>query len=306
MNKFTLLAARNLLLRLKFQSLLAFFTLLFADLSVSAQNFSNITWGTAKSQLTGTHEVHGEVVKGKLYVFGGYDVNKRPNWTPTKRSYMYDPIANTWTTIADLPHTPNGPGFGGITHEGLTTDSINIYMAGGYTSNAGGTGQTFGTKQVWRYNVSLNTYTRLPDLPAALAAGQLQYLKGKIHYIGGANLSRADVGVHYALDLKNLTAGWKTLASLPNPRNHPGSAVYGGKIYFIGGSHHQNDDAVAQKTVEAYDPITNTWSKLADMPVARDHISSAVVVMGTRILVLGGETSHNAKSKLVYTGFIAA
>jgi hypothetical protein len=35
------------------------------------------------------------------------------------------------------------------------------------------------------------------------------------------------------------------------------------------------------------------------MPVARDHISSSVVVIGSRILVLGGETSHNVRSKLV-------
>jgi len=243
--------------------------------------------------------VHGEVVNGKLYIFGGYNINKLPKYTPTTRASVYDPAANTWTWIANLPHTPNGSGFGGITHEGLTTDGTDIYLAGGYTSNLDGTGQIFGTKQVWRYNMASNTYTFLPDLPEALAAGQLKYLNGKIHYIGGANLSRADVAVHYALDLNNLAAGWKALAPLLNPRNHPGSAVYGGKIYFIGGSHYQDDAAIAQKTLEVYDESTDTWTRLADMPVERDHISSAVVVMGDRILVLGGETSHNVKSKLV-------
>lgn len=274
-----------------------FFTMTYV--SVTAQDFTSVAWGTAKYQPVGTHEVHGEVVKGKLYIFGGYDVNKKPEWTPTKRSYVYDPVANTWTSIADLPHLPNGPGFGGITHVGLTNDGTNIYFAGGYTSNSDGTGQLFGTKQVWRYNVASNTYTCLPDLPEALAAGQMRYLNGKIHYMGGANLSRADVGVHYALDLNNLSAGWKALAPLINPVNHPGSAVYGGKIYFVGGAHHQDNNSVTQKTLEAYNENTNTWTKLADMPVARDHISSSVVVIGTRILVLGGETSHNIKSNLV-------
>ncbi len=280
---------------------LFFVSLLFIILHfpVNAQDFSTITWGTAKSQPLGTHEVHGEVVNGKLYIFGGYDVKKRPTWTPTKRSYVYDPLADTWTSIADLPHTPNGTGFGGITHVGLTNDGTNIYFAGGYTSNSDGTGQLFGTKQVWKYNVSSNTYTRLPDLPEALAAGQMRYLNGKIHYMGGANLSRADVGVHYALDLNNLSAGWKALAPLINPVNHPGSAVYGGKIYFLGGAHHQDNNSITQKTVEVYDENTNAWTKLADMPVARDHISSSVVVMGSRILVLGGETSHNVLSNLV-------
>jgi N-acetylneuraminic acid mutarotase len=262
-------------------------------------DFTAISWDTGAGQLYSTHEVHGEVVNGKLYIFGGYNINKLPKFTPTKRASVYDPTVNTWTSIANLPHTPNGSGFGGITHEGLTTDGTDIFLAGGYTSNANGTGQIFGTKQVWRYNVASNTYTSLPDLPEALAAGQLKYLNGKIHYIGGANLLRADVAVHYALDLNNLAAGWKALAPPVNPRNHPGSAVYGGKIYFIGGSHQQDEAAIAQKTLEAYDESTNTWTRLADMPVGRDHISSSVVVMGDRILVLGGETSHNVESKLV-------
>jgi N-acetylneuraminic acid mutarotase len=267
--------------------------------SVSAQESSAIAWGTACSQPSSTHEVHGEVVNGKLYIFGGYDINKQPKWTSTKKAFVYDPVSNAWSAIADLPHTPNGPGFGGVTHVGLTNDGTNIYFAGGYVSNADGTGQIFGTKQVWRYNVATNTYTKLPDLPEALATGQLRYLNGKIHYMGGANLSRADVAVHYALDLNNLAAGWKSLAPLLNGCNHPGSAVYGGKIYFIGGAHHQDDNSITQKTIEAYDETTNTWTKLADMPTARDHISSAVIVVGDRILVLGGETSHNVKSNLV-------
>ncbi|PSR56485.1 hypothetical protein AHMF7605_24810 [Adhaeribacter arboris] len=260
--------------------------------------FTRITWGTAASQPYGTHEIHGEVVNNKLYIFGGYDVTKS-TFTPTKRSYCYDPNTNTWKAIADLPHTPKGTNFGGITHVGTATDGTNIYFAGGYPSNATGTGQVFGTNQVWRYNVASNNYTALPKLPAELAAGQLKYLNGKLHYMGGANKARADVAVHYALDLSNLAAGWKALKSLPNATNHGGSAVYGGKIYYIGGAHGQNDDAVAQKTVQVYNPATDTWTKVADMPTGRDHISSAVVVMGNRILVLGGQTSYNVSSALV-------
>lgn len=261
--------------------------------------FSTISWGTAARIPYGTTETHGVVVKGKLYLFGGYDTLKRPSWTPTRRSYVYDPVLNQWDSIAPLPYSPKGTNFGGATHFGLTTDETDIYMAGGYISNSTGTGQVFGTRQVWRYNVATNTYTALPSLPAELAAGQLQYLNGKIHYMGGANKSRADVAVHYALDLDNLSAGWKELAPLTVARNHAGSAVYAGKIYFIGGAKGQNDATVVQNTVERYDPETNTWVRMANMPTGRDHISSAVVVMGDRIIVLGGETSHNVRSKLV-------
>jgi N-acetylneuraminic acid mutarotase len=265
----------------------------------AAADFTTITWSTAKSQPSLTHEVHGEVVKGKLYIFGGYDINKRPAYTPTKRAYVYDPIANTWTSIASLPQTPSGSNFGGVTHFGLTTDGTDIYFAGGYTSNANGTGQLFGTEQVWKYIIASNSYVRLPDLPQALAAGQLKYLNGKIHYMSGANLSRADVGVHYALDLSNLAAGWKSLAPVLNPVNHPGSAVLGGKIYFLGGAHHQDEETQTQTTLEVYNEATNSWAQLANMPTGVDHISSAVVTYDNRIIVLGGETSHNVLSKQV-------
>ena len=264
-------------------------------------NITSITWGTAKSQPTGTHEINGEVVNNKLYIFGGHDINKRPTyWTSTKRAYTYDPVTNNWSAIADLPQLPNGTGFGGVTNEGLTNDGSCIYFAGGYISTTTGTGQIFATNQVWKYDIALNNYVRLPDLPRSLAVGQLKYLNGKLHFIGGADLSRQDVGVHYALDLYNQAAGWKTLAPLINPVNQGGAVVYQNKIYFMGGSHNHDKLAVPQKTLEVYDETTNKWSQLADMPVGLDHIASAVVTFNNRIFVLGGESAHNVFTKSVF------
>lgn len=273
-------------------------------MSVVAQDFTTITWSTAAPQKYAVSEAQGEVVNDKLYSFGGFD-SQKSTFTPTKRAYVYNPVTNTWSAIANLPHTPNGADFGGVTHAGITTDGTDIFIAGGYTSNTSGTGQIFGTKQVWKYNVSQNDYTRLPDLPITIAAGQLEYLNGKLHYIGGTNLARTlDLGNHYVLELNNLTAGWKTLASLPNPRHHAGSAVYGGKLYFIGGQHRHDAELVTQKDVHVFDPINNSWSKLADLPVpsganGRAHISSGTVVMGERIIVLAGEIAHQSSMNMV-------
>ncbi|MBE9586949.1 DNRLRE domain-containing protein [Mucilaginibacter sp. JRF] len=269
------------------------------NVNSSLDEFSLLTWGTAKAQPIATHEIQGELVNGKLYIFGGFDVNKRPQWTPTKRAYVYDPIADTWASIKSMPHEPFGSNFGGGTHVATATDETDIYLAGGYTSNANGTGQIFGTKQVWKYSVATNNYTRMPDLPLELAAGQLRYLNGKLHYIGGAKLSRTDTKMHLALDLNNPGAGWVTLASLNNAVNHPGGVVYNGKIYIMGGSHGQNEASVPQKTLQVYDEQTDSWTNLADMPVALDHILSTAVVYGNRIIVLGGQTAHNTPGKQV-------
>lgn len=272
------------------------------------QEFTSITWGTVASQPYPVYEAQGKVVKGKLYTFGGFDYAKmqQGNWTPTSRAYVYNPLSNTWAGIASMP-AMNGTNYGGVTHAGFTTDGTDIYFAGGYTSNSTGSGQIFGTKEVWKYIVSENRYLRLPNLPRSLGSGQLEYLNGKLHHIAGfpGNPNTTDeLGDHYVLDLNNLAGGWKALAPLPNPKNHPGSTVYAGKIYFIGGQHGNDHTSVPLKDVHTYDPATNSWTKVADMPVpdgttGRAHISSSVIVVGSRILVIGGETSHNIRTNMV-------
>lgn len=269
-----------------------------------------ISWGTAASQPYTVNESQGEVVNGKLYTFGGFD-SQKSGFTPTSRAYVFDPAANNWKSIAAMP-AMNGTGHGGVTHAGFTTDGTDIYFAGGYTSNSSGTGQIFGTKEVWKYIVAENRYVRMPDLPIVIAAGQLEYLAGKLHYISGTNAARTtDLGNHYVLDLDNLGAGWQTLASLPNPRQHAGSVVYENKIYFIGGQHGQDEKLVAQKEVHRYDPNTNTWTKLADLPVpsgatGRGHISSATIVRGKYVVVVAGETVHNTGRTNMVSAYDAA
>ncbi|QRR00555.1 kelch repeat-containing protein [Dyadobacter sandarakinus] len=265
--------------------------------------FTNISWTTTASQPYRVSEAQGEVVGGRLYSFGGFDTQK-VKFTPTFRSYMYDPASNKWTAIANLPHTPNGANYGGVTHAGVGTDGTDIYFAGGYTSNADGTGQTFGVQQVWKYNVSQNTYSKLPDLPIRIAAGQLEYVAGKLHHIAGTNAARTqDLGNHYVLDLDNLAAGWKTLAPLPTPRQHAGTAVFEGKIYYIGGQTGHDEKLATRKDVHCYDPATNTWTKMADLPApgtyGLGHISSSVVIAGNRLIVMGGETQHGTSVGLV-------
>jgi hypothetical protein len=270
---------------------------LFAQSSF-AQTFQTITWGTVRPQPYANNEGQGEVVNGKWYVFGGFD-RLKTCCTPTDRAYVYDPSTNNWTPLANMP-AMNGTGNGGVTHSGFTNDGNNIYFAGGYTANRSWTGQIFGSKEVWQYSIANNTYTRLPNLPFDRAAGQMKFLNGKLHFIGGTNRERTlDVADHYVLDLNDLVAGWQTLASLPNPRQHAGSAVFDGKIYYFGGQKGHDSKLIPQDDVHVYDPNTDTWTQLADMPVPLNHTSSSVIVVNERILLLGGQTRHGSASNVV-------
>ncbi|GHF31847.1 N-acetylneuraminic acid mutarotase [Deinococcus metalli] len=238
----------------------------------------------------GVSEGQGVVSGGRLYVFGGFD-SLRACCTPTNRVQAFDPLTNTWTARTVMPGT-------GLTHAGITSNGSIIYFAGGYSGlpgpNGTWSGQVFGTTQVWAFDTGSQQYSPLPALPVPLAAGQLQYLDGKLHYFGGTNRARnQDLSVHYVLDLGARQTTWTVAAPLLHARNHLGSAVLNGKIYAIGGQTGHDSTLTTQPWVEAYDPPTNTWTPLAPLPRARSHISNSTFVLGGRIIVAGGETAHN-------------
>jgi N-acetylneuraminic acid mutarotase len=263
-----------------------------AHAAAAPATWTTFAWNTTFAQPRSSSEAQGLALGGKLYSFGGFDSTKIC-CTPTSRAYRMDP-ATGWTALAPMP-PENGTSFGGISHAGLATDGTYIYWAGGYTSNAAGTAQIYGTTEVWRYDPATDSYLRMRDLPLTRSAGQLAYLDGKLHYFGGTNPGRtADVGEHWELDLSNVGAGWVARASLPNPRHHMGAAVLGGRIYAIGGQHGHDERLITQDDVHAYDPATDTWTQRADLPRAVGHIASATFVMDGRILVLGGEIAHNS------------
>src|SRR5262249_24587301 len=73
------------------------------------------------------------------------------------------------------------------------------------------------------------------------------------------------------------------LASMSVPRNHTAGGVINGKFYVVGG----RPGDTAAKALEVYDPATNSWSRLPDMPTGRSGISAAAV--NGELYVFGGE-----------------
>ena len=267
-----------------------------------APTFTALTWERAAPQEHRVAEAQGEVVDGRLYVFGGFDILEleEGNFTPTARAYVYDPDQNTWTALADMPPM-NGTGEGGVTHAGMTTDGEDIYFAGGYTSDEDGDFQIFGTPEVWRYDVSEDSYSRLPNLPQTEesgpnnrhSAGQMEYLGGKLHYFGGTSADREnDVTHHFVLDLANGATSWTDAAPLPEPRNHLGSAVLEGNIYAVGGQTDHDGDLTTYADVYVYDPAADAWTTAQSLPKAISHISNSSFAFDGRVIVVGGEIDH--------------
>jgi len=69
---------------------------------------------------------------------------------------------------------------------------------------------------------------------------------------------------------------------MPTPRWSLSASVVNGKIYAIGGL----TVNAALSTVEEYDPVTDTWTKKANMPTPRGDLCTAVV--DNKIYAIGG------------------
>jgi N-acetylneuraminic acid mutarotase len=82
---------------------------------------------------------------------------------------------------------------------------------------------------------------------------------------------------------------WLERDPMPAPRREFATAMVDGKIYVLGGGDTRAPviPSPATKTVQVYNPATDTWSTAAPMPVAtRNHAAAAV---GGKIYVVGGE-----------------
>ncbi|WP_231848245.1 Kelch repeat-containing protein [Gloeobacter violaceus] len=243
--------------------------------------FDSVGWSTVAPSPITRSEAVGGFVDGKLYVLGGYlDLSL----LTTRRSDVYDPAANTWKRIADMPTS--------ITHGGTAIVGKNIYVAGGYVGYPDTT-QTYGTRDVWKYDTVSDKWTAMPPLPQARGSGALVALGRELHFFGGTDINRVDKKDHWILKLDGGTS-WTTSTSVPLPLSHMGYVALGGKIYAIGGQKGFDQTLDAQSAVHYWVPEDpGTWTQVASLPDRISHMGQATFVMDNRIITIGGSLNNN-------------
>ncbi len=224
-------------------------------------------------------EAMGAVLDGAVYVMGGFIT---ADLSVTPRVDLYDPIARTWSTAAPL--------LGPETHGGVATLTDGLVIVGGLS---GFPSQS--KPHTWRYDRPKNQWLPGPSLPQGQSALVLVLLDGILHAIGGlAPDASTDTGAHWTLPLAELmanTGSWSTAPALPNPRNHLGGAVAGGRIIILGGRHGWDEEQGHVGDAHAFDPQSGTWTALPALPVPRSEIAASVVaVPGFGVVVAGGST----------------
>jgi N-acetylneuraminic acid mutarotase len=148
------------------------------------------------------------------------------------------------------------------------------------------------------------SWDALPPLPWNISSGASTVIGTKIYLFGGADYD-GEIGFHtvanrngeiprlgarlLVIDTQDLDAGWKELPQCPGtPRFVHSAQAADGKIYVIGGAQGLPTYTIVDNWV--YEPATERWSRLRDLPVASGNFpkSSNLLFAGRYIILPGG------------------
>lgn len=221
--------------------------------------------------------------RGEFYHFNGFDNGLRAQ----AHNEKYNPVTNRWTPLAPLPVAAEDV----VTHTAIALVEDVVWLAGGRIGSHPGRV----TDEVWLYNITNDRWSEGPRMPVRIGAGGLAHIGNKLHYVGGFDENGGcDVDDHWVYDLDRPDLGWQdysTTSPMPMARNHFGTVVYGGKLYTVGGQH--DHDACNKgknlKLVHVYDPLTDSWERLADLPEVQSHTEPSTFSYNKKLYSLGGQ-----------------
>lgn len=203
---------------------------------------------------------------GFLYLLGGLGPGA-PQPDLPRAVYRYDPQADAWTTIGELPE--------GLHHAGLAALDGKHYVVGGYA------GDWQPSDRLHILDLSTGAWRQGAPLPTPRGALAVAVAGGRLHAVGG-EAAKQSLAVHDIYD--PAADSWEGAPPLARPRNHHAAAVLDGRLVVTGG----RDGRTSQITdTEIYDPAARRWSPAAPMPTGRSGI--AATTADGRMLVFGGE-----------------
>jgi hypothetical protein len=216
-------------------------------------------------------------VNGKIYLIGGQLNADDPAGTNSYVNTVYelDPAVGEWVTKAPMPTARSGGV--AVAHDGK------IYVAGGRLPR----GSDFAV-----YDPAMNSWEVLPILPTQRNHFTGAAINGRIHYVGGRQgngLSPLMTTAHEVFDPQKRT--WTTAAPMLRARSGMNGVMARGLFHVWGGE----GPAGMFPDHDYYDPRTNQWRSLPNMPIPVHGVVGAAFVDGL-IWVTGGGTGIGGSS----------
>ena len=207
-------------------------------------------------------------VNGKIYLIGGQTMADSPTYVDTV--YELDPGRGTWVEKARMPTARSG----GV----AVVHGSRIYVAGGRLPR----GNDFAV-----YDTATDNWQVLSPLPTQRNHFTGAAISGRIHFVGGRQgdgLSPLMTTVHEVFDPQ--IGSWTTAAPMLRARSGMNGVMARGCFHVWGGE----GPAGMFPDHDYYDPRTNTWTRLRDMPLPVHGVYGSAFVNGV-IWSPGGGTS---------------
>ena len=217
-------------------------------------------------------------VNGKVYLIGGQTEAGGDTYVDTV--YELDPAVGQWVEKAKMP-TRRSAGVA-IVHDGL------IYVAGGRPPR----GHDFAV-----YDPAADRWEMLPDLPSQRNHIAGAAIDGRIHVIGG-RLAAASAPTRppptRCSTRKPRT--WSVAAPMLRPRSGINGVLADGCLHAWGGE----SGAGMFPDHDYYDPRSDSWTKLPDMPLPVHGVTGSAFVNGL-IHAPGGGTEVGGSAEACTT-----
>lgn len=127
--------------------------------------------------------------------------------------------------------------------------------------------------QVW--DPTTDSWEQLPDAPHARDHLAWGVVDGELVVTAGRQRSLSAFVA--ATDRYDPVSGWTSGAPIPTPRGGVAAAVLNGRLHVVGGEGNPDDPDGVFATHEAYDPASDSWEALPDIPAPRHGMGAAVV-----------------------------
>jgi N-acetylneuraminic acid mutarotase len=196
-----------------------------------------------------------------------------------------EPRVTVAATDGSASETAGNPGTFTVTRSGATDQPLVVNLAVGGSATNGTDYGVLGTSvTIPAAHSSANVVVQPVD-DSAVEGGEsvtLAVAPGEGYTVGSTSPASVSIADNDAAP--GTTINWQTVASTALPRSEGMGAVVNGKLYLFGG--YIDTTFKPTQRGDVYDPATNRWTQVANLPFGVSHMGTTVV--GDSMYFAGG------------------
>ncbi|MEM9664623.1 MAG: kelch repeat-containing protein [Bacteroidota bacterium] len=238
-------------------------------------------WSPGPSLPEPRHHPYLVSTGSELFSIGGFIAANGGRWSASKDILRLDEATGTWVKVAELliPQSETVAAYIGG----------QIYLASGRTpigtENADWNHQgDVDHLQVFDPGTLTVSFGQAASVRRNSAAGAV--IDGQLYVVGGRVVDGGNVTANEVFD--PVTGQWSTRAPMPQAQGGLAAAALEGRLYVFGGEFFDREGGGVYRESWVYDPATDAWSPIAEMPVPRHGLGA--VTVGNEVFVIAGAT----------------